>query len=779
MDVSVSDKGIYVFGPFRLDPVRRALSRDGMPIKLAARPFDTLLYLVQAEGRLVEKDELMAAVWPGRIVEEGNLTQTISVLRRALQADGESDRFIVTAAGRGYRFAAPLRRETALADPPPLSSAPPGWTADAAPAAEQAAPADRPPRQLRWRWGAALAAILLGAAGGGALLWRRSPQPARALVVLPAAENLTSDPVFGRVLARAMSIDLSQSPFLKVLSDSQIADTLALMARPADTKLTPEIAREACNRNGGDVVVDGTIAALGAQYLLTLTATGCADGKIIGQEKAQAADKDAIIAALDDMASRLRGALGESSASLARFDAPLVHTKTASFDALRAYSDAFYLGTHGNRTDAMALFKHAIELDPKFAMAYANLAALQNSLDQDDQAGESISKAYALVAFANERQKLTITTWYQQMYRRDLIATISAYKLWSEIYPQDAAAWTSLSDVENWVGHYQAAINAGERAVRADPDSETPYVVLARAYRHANDFVHARLVCDKAIAAGAAGDDLHGQLLETAWAMHDETLYQQQLDWSRGKPGEGNITGQAAYIAYSQGRVRDGDALFARAATLNGEEGLLDPAQGARARFLIEFGEPDRARAILDKLTGSSPDSNELFAAASVGDEAALLATLEKQRAKRPADTLQNDVYEAVARAALALRHGRTEDAIQALAPAMPYELRTYDVPYLLGRIYLAAGNGADAAVEFRKILDNPGIDPTMAEYNLAHLGLARALRLQRDLAGSAAQYDAFLAAWRDADTDIPVLLEARAEFAALGGAVGKGVAGK
>jgi tetratricopeptide (TPR) repeat protein len=140
---------------------------------------------------------------------------------------------------------------------------------------------------------------------------------------------------------------------------------------------------------------------------------------------------------------------------------------------------------------------------------------------------------------------------------------------------------------------------------------------------------------------------------------------------------------------------------------------------------------------------------------------------------------LQNDVYEAVARAALALRHGPTEDAIQALAPAMPYELRTYDVPYLLGRIYLAAGNGADAAVEFRKILDNPGIDPTMAEYNLAHLGLARALRLQRDLAGSAAQYDAFLAAWRDADTDIPVLLEARAEFAALGGAVGKGVAGK
>jgi DNA-binding winged helix-turn-helix (wHTH) protein/predicted Zn-dependent protease len=764
MDVSLNETAIYLFGPFRLDPVRRQLTRDGVHLPLTGRVFDLLLCLVQHADRLVTKDELLAAVWRDRIVEESSLAQAMSALRKALQNDGSGDNLIATVAGRGYRMAIPVRLETVLAESTFTSQAAPASLMRALP--DAAPPAAAPRTRLgsgRARLAAVCGALSLCAAGGAALLWHRAP-PQRPLVVMTLAENLTPDPVFDRALGRALSIDLSQSPYLNLLSDAQVSETLALMTRPRDTRLTPELAREICNRNTGDVVVDGTIAALGAAYLLTLTATECGSGQMLGQQKVQVAGKDATITALDTLAGRLRGQLGETTASRARFDAPLLPGKTASFDALRAYSDGVYLVAQGKRVDAVALFQHAIDLDPNFAMAYAALATVQFNLHEADLAGEAMARAYALRDQTNERQRLTIESSYQLIYRHDWLAAIRAFRLRTDTYPQDGTAWASLANAENWIAQYQAAIEAGEHAVQADPAREGSYVVLARALLHANDLARAREICEQGIARGVAGDDLREILLETAYALHDTALLQQQLDWARGKPGERVFLVRMALIAYSQGKMREGNQLFARAAALSQQAGLRDYTQAGLARFMLEFDEPDAARAIIARLAGQPPSADYLFSEASVGDEAAALATWRAQVAKKPADTMLNNVDGPTYQAAIALRHNRPAEAITALAPALPYAMKTYDVPYLLGRIYLAANDGANAAAAFRRILDNPGVDPTLAESNLAHLGLARALRLEHDNAGSAREYAAFLAAWKDADQDIPILREARVE---------------
>jgi DNA-binding winged helix-turn-helix (wHTH) protein/tetratricopeptide (TPR) repeat protein len=768
MDVSLNETGVYLFGPFRLDPVRRSLTRNGATVLLTSRLFDLLLCLVQHADRVVTKDELLGTVWRDRIVEENNLPQSISVLRKTLLLDGQGERVIATITGHGYRLALPVRLESELVAPAIMSlSVEIGAGAAPAAASPDIAGLDvaarRPPRSfLSWA-AAGLGLVALAVASGG-LTWHfatpsAGPAPQHPLVVLTWAENLTADPAFDRVLGRALAIDLGQSPYLNLVSDAQVADTLSLMTRPKDTKLTPELAREVCARANGDYAVDATIAVLGTQYLLTLTATDCAGGRIEAQEKMQADGKDAIIPALDTLAGRLRGRLGETASSLARFGAPLLPEKTASFDALRAYSDGAFLVTQGRRVEAITLFQHAIELDPNFAMAYAALATMQANTHQDDLAAGSISKAYALRGLLNEHQKLSLNAKYEWFYRRDMPAALRAYRLLAETYPQDGSAWANVANTEDWIGQFQPAIEAAERAVQTEPRVESAYVVLARAYMHANEFAKARATCERAIASGIAGDDLREVLLEVAWGLHDQGLLQQQLDWARGKPGERILIVRMAIIAYSQGRLRDGDALFERAASLGQQAGLPDFTLAPRARNLFEVGEIDKARAFLDRVPGRRPTADYQFTTAS---------TMQSLAESRPSDSMQNEMYAAQDRAAMALRHGRTAEAVAALSPALVYEAHEYDVPYLLGRIYLAAGDGPNAAAAFRKILDNPGIGATLPEYNLAYLGLARALRLGHDVAGSMRAYAAFLAAWRDADSDIPILQQARSEWAAL-----------
>ena len=756
MDISVREKGFYAFGPFLLDPIRRSLTRRGVPVVLTPKAFDALCYLVENPGRVVSKDELLSALWPGRVVEEGNISQTIFTLRKALSDGGDTEGFIVTAPGRGYRFAAEVGLE---------SWKPP---ADMTDLPHPAPPA--PVQPGRYSRPAVAAVLVVVAVAAAVLIWRWSvPFPsADTAVVLVKFQNMTADPVFDSVLGKALEVDLAQSPFLKLLTERQVQDTLALMTRPKDEKLTPETAQEVCARNEGRAVIDGAIAALGTKYLLTLTASDCLSGKALAEEKEAADSKEMVVPALDRLAGRIRARLGESRDSLAKFDTPLLPEKTASFDALKAYSEAHALYEHGKRAEAIGMFQHAIELDPNFVMAYADLAAVYGSMHEEALDSANITKAYALRDAVNERQKFFILAHYHRSATKDLNETVRTYRLWTETYPQDASPWANLASTETWMGDYGPAIEAAKRALALSPTVESSHVILARAYEHAGMLDQAHAVCQQAIDKNIAGEDTRGLLMQIAYAQHDEALVAQQVDWAKGKPGERAMRVELALIAFSQGKIRQAMALFDEIVELGKQQGLHDYTAAARARSIIDFGLKDQARQILDQLGDETSPRDYLFALAEVGDEARVNAVLRKNLSESPTDTLLNDFYAPQVRAALALRHGHGADAVAALRPSIPYELRVFDVVYLRGLAYLAASDGDGAAGEFQKVLNNQGVDPVSPLYPLSRLGLARAEALRKDFPAARRDYEAFLDGWKDADADLPILREARDEYGGI-----------
>jgi eukaryotic-like serine/threonine-protein kinase len=758
MDMSVTEKGLYAFGPFRLDPSRRVLMRDGARVAMPPKIFDTLLYFLENPDRVVSKDELLDVIWPGRLVEEANVSQTVFTLRKIL-GDDEDKRLIVTAPGRGYRFTAVVVNEGWKPQPGVVASP------ISAPIAADIISQPRKRSRVGWITAGTLAASALGAVVL-AVWWYGGQQAEKpGTTVLVQFQNFTDDPVFDRVIGKALEIDLAQSPFVKVLSAQQVQDTLALMLRPKDEKLTPATAREVCSRSGGDVVLDGSIAALGAKYLLTLASSDCTSGRAIAEEKEEVDSKEAIVPALDRLAGRMRGKLGESVASIDRFNVPLLPEKTASFSALKAYSEAVSLYDHGQRPDAIGMFQHAIDLDPNFVMAYADLSAVYGSMHESGLEAADIAKAYALRDTVSEREKFFIEARYEIAVTKDLNAAIQTYKLWTEAYPREASPWANLSNMENWIGQYPPAIDAGEHALALSPSKESAHVVLARAYQHAGKFEQARKICEQAIAKGIAGEDTRELLLETAYALHDDALVAQQVEWSKGKPGERVILLYTALIALSEGKVGEGSALLDKEAELSKQQGLHDYMIAPRARALADFGFKDRAKTILGQLGDSTDPRDYLFTAAEVGDEARAETILQQDLAAAPNDTLLNNFYAPQVRAALNLRHGRAAEAVAALRPAIPYELKELDVLYLRGNAYLAASDGNGAAAEFRKILDNPGISPVSPLNRLSLLGLARAYSLQKDMPAATREYDAFFSAWKNADADIPILQAAKAEY--------------
>ena len=763
MDVSVREGKYYQFEDFVLDPTRRTLTRGGAPVTLTPTLFDTLLYLVEHPGEVVTRDQLLDAIWPRKTVDTANVSQTIFTLRRALGAAGGPEQLIATAPGAGYRFAHPVEVLSSKAGSSTLIGS--IWPLSARPAG----PPARGVRSWRVWTGAGALLIAVAAVAIGAWVWRGpSGPPTRNVVLLGAFQNLAHDPQFDQTLQMATQIDLQQSPYVQVLSQSQIADTLTLMTRPPGAALTPAVAREVCERNNGAAVVDGTVAAVGAQYLLTLTATSCASGDILAAEKAEVARRDDLLPALDRLVSHLRSRLGEPSESIQRFSAPLLQRRTASLAALQAYSQGFDDFTHGKRIEAIPLFQHAIALDPTFAAAYADLAAVYSNLHQDDLAAAAAKKAYDLRAGAGEWETLVISARYNGFVTGDIPEGLRIYRSWTQIYPNDASAWANLANKETWIGQYPLAIEDARRALAINPDFEGAYVVLGRALLHAGRLEEAKAVCAQAAVHHVDGDDLHGVLYNIAVAEGDQAGAAQQLQWAAGKPGERTLLIEAGQAAFGRGQVREGLDLFSQAKARGESFGLGDIFSAPDARLLFALGLQDQARQTLAQVPAGFDSPDYRFSLAEFGDGQRAEALDRADIQKAPTDTLLTQVYAAEDRAVAEMRRGAPPAAIAPLQAAAPFELRNLDVPYLRGEAYLAAGDGAHAAVEFRKILDHRGVDP-VSEYNqLAHLGLARALRLQGDVAGARKAYEAFFLDWRSADPGMPLLAAARAEYAGL-----------
>ena len=762
MDATRRGRGVFTFAEFRLDPVRGELTRGGAPIALPPTAFDTLLFLVENPGRLISKSEFLEALWPDRVVEESNITQTIFVLRQAMAVHGEPAAFIATAHGRGYRFTAPV-----VWEPEPVASAF-GPTAGRPPDVV-------PPRRFPWVRGSravALAAAGLAAVALAGLAAFHAWGPAFAgtprTVVLSEFENATGNPIFDRSLRKVLEIDLSQSPVVTVLSDSAAQDTLALMTRPKTVPLTPSIAREICVRNDGSAVLEGGIAQIGTRYLVTLVATECGNGTHIASEQARVRTPDAVVSALDKMAAHMRERLGESHRSVSRFNVPIAHERTVSLAALKAYSEARWLYDHGKATDAIPYFKHAVDLDPNFAIAYRDLAGSLYSLHDRVAAAGPSAHAYALRDTVGDRERLRIVAGYNKIVTKDMRATIANLRVWTTTYLTDNSAWGNLSDSENWIGEYPEAIAAGEQAVKLGPDRESSYTVLARALMHAGRLADAAAICARAVAKGLAGDNIHSLMMEIAVARGDLAGAAREAAWGRANSHGRILLIYAARQADVDGQVRRAEAMFADVAAASKESGLADFTLPTRARQIADFGLANEARELLERADADSDADDYLFTMAEVGDENRASRLLAAALASAPADTLLNEISGPEIRAVEAIRDGRPRDAIADLGPVHRYDMLNCDDHYLRGQAMLAAGDARGAASEFEFILAHPGLDPLSTLHPLARLGLARAERMAGNRIDSRRDYQTFLALWRNADTDLPLLREAKMEYAGL-----------
>jgi eukaryotic-like serine/threonine-protein kinase len=747
---------LYRFEGFEMDPVNRVFKGAGKPIFLHSRTFDLLLYMVRNGGRLLTKEELMSAVWRDTAVEEGNLTQGVFLLRKALAANqSEGGKLIVTVPGRGYRFAAPVEEVDARG-----SSA-----VDETPAET---PTAVPTRRLRYALISGVVVLLPVIAW----VWHNRAVPGdHHEILLADFENATGDPGFDKALNIALAIDLKQSPYLEVAPDAKSRNTLTLMERKPDEKLTPALAREVCQRIGAQAVLSGLIARFGQKYLITLTASDCVGGQDLVQTKAVAESKDDVPGAVDSVAAQMRKRLGEPLKSLQRFNKPLLAKATGSLDALKAYSTAHELGSQGRFQESVPLFQRVIELDPRFAIAYGDLGTVYSNLGEPGLSAAASRKAFELRDAADERDRLYITAAFHTHVTGDLHATIRDDETWTEMYPRDPAPWTSLADLRIQIGQPELAIEAARRALAIDPKIAVAWIDLARSQLYAGHVDDSIAACRQAIAQKVDGAEIHGLLVFAGFAKRDPAMIEAQRAWAKGTAAEPYITLEELLVAVAQGRPGYAVELLDRVVDGYKHRGLPERAgrmRGGFPRLLAELGMTEAARKLLDEMPPIDGSIDIPVAMAEVGEDARAEAILRADVSKYPEDTLWQYWRGPQIAAAIALSRNKPFEAVEALRRSVPYDLRDNEVPAMRGRAYLAAKQFDRAEAEFRKVIDHPTAGIVSANIALAHLGVARARALKGNVAGCREEYEKFFALWKDAEPDVPVLKQAKSEYAKL-----------
>jgi eukaryotic-like serine/threonine-protein kinase len=771
---------LYEFGPFRLDPAERKLLRDSEIVALTPKTFDTLLLLVRNSGHLVGKDELIRILWPDSFVEEGNLSNNIFLLRKAL---GEDPPYIETVPKRGYRFVGAVR-QLPLATPshleklperrPPGSETGRSFAANSGPVAVPETPADR----VAKLWKIAVPVLLAALLVAGGLYYRSSQQPKRLAekdtIVLADFANSTSDPIFDDTLKTALNVSLRQSPFLNVLSDSEVAKTLQLMTLPASTKLTPEAAREVCQRAGSKDYLAGSIGSVGSEYVLALKAVNCQNGDTLAQEQVTAATKEKVLDALGEAASKLRGELGESLATVQKFDVPLEQATTSSLDALKAYTVAWNLHDGGSDPEAIPFFKHAIELDPNFALAYAALGKAYGNIGEDELGAQYVKQAFERRESTSEREKFYITSHYYDDVTGEIPQSIQTYELWAKAYPRDGVPPNNLAHLYSWLGQHEKAL---QKAGRLDP-------ILGFEYLALNRFDEARSIFEQGLAHRPDDETLHNGMHVIAFLKGDASAVERQAAWALGRPqAEGVFFGIEAYTAAYYGKLAKCREFFQRSLAADRRDNLKASAavtQATAALLEAEYGNLEAGRkGATVALTMAAPSEPAkilaalTFAELKDGTRAERLASELGQRF--PNDFLLNNVWLPEIHAQIATSRDNPTQAIKLLQAVLPYELGRVPPPifylypvYLRGQAYLRAQQGGNAAQEFQKILDHRGITGNSPVAPLAHLGLARAYALSGDTTKAKTAYQDFFALWKDADPDIPILKQAKAGYAKL-----------
>ena len=636
-----------------------------------------------------------------------------------------------------------------------------------------------------WKILIPVAVVVVVALIAGGLYWRSPKTTAvteRDTIVLADFANTTGDPVFDDALKQALAVDLGQSPFINILSDRKVGETLRLMGRQPSDRITQEIARELCVRTGSKALILGSISNLGGQYVIGVDAVGCSSGDSLAKEQEEAASKQEVLKALGKAAASLRGKLGESLASIQKFDVP-VEATTASLEALKAFSMG--ITTFRTKGDAASIpfQKRALELDPNFAAAHAALGVAYMNLGQASLAAASIEKAYALRDKVSEREKYRISSLYYQNVTGELEQASQVYELWAKSYPLDSVPPGNLGDLYSQLGQYEKAVTQAQEALRLEP-SIVGYTNLAAYYLALGRLDDARKGIEQAQARNLDGDFLHQEIYYLSFLLSDVAEMARQVAWAAGKPGTEDLllSSQSDTDAYygRLGKARDFSRRAVDAAVRANAKEAAALWQVNAAMREAEFGNSATAKQDAASALTLAPGRDvKLFAALALarsGETARAKAIVEELEKNYPSQTVLKVYWLPTIKAAMEVNANNSTQALVFLEAAAPYELGqpaqlqlgTLYPAYIRGQAYLAAHNGTSAAAEFQKFLDHRGIVLNFPLGALAHLGLARAYALSGDTPKAKAAYQDFFALWKNADTDIPILKEAKAEYAKL-----------
>jgi eukaryotic-like serine/threonine-protein kinase len=650
-----------------------------------------------------------------------------------------------------------------------------------------ARPISKPPASPGWKL-LALATVAISGLIGSGLYWRSHTAiklGEKDTIVLADFTNTTGEAVFDDTLKQGVAIQLEQSPFLSLVSEQRVGQVLRLMGQSPDARVTPETARELCQRAESAAEVEGSIAMLGNQYILALKAVDCHTGDILGREQITCEDKGHVLPALGKAVTSLRGKLGESLSTVQKYDTPVEQATTPSLEALQAYSLGYRTKDVKGDEAAVPFFEQAIELDPKFAMAHALLGTSYQNLGERTRGAEMIGKAYQLRDRVSEREKFYIDSYYLDLVLGDLDKARQVYELWAQVYPREDKPVGNLGLLYGFLGQYDKGLARAQEALLRRPESGLRYANLVQNYLRLNRFANAQSTAREALAKNLDTPFLRLYLYQLAFLQDDVSGMAQQVNWAAGKPGVEDIllAVEADTAAYS-GQLKKARESARQASASARRVGENETAAGYEADAALRealFGNPADARRRAEAALALSSARDVQFAGAlalALSGEVARAQTLATGLAKSfPQDTIVKFNYLPAIAGQLAISRHEPEKAVDALQSSSSSELgqpgdatfvpALYPI-YVRGEAYRTAHQGYEAAAEFQKILDHRGVVVNEPIGALAHLGLARAYVLQGNTVKSRASYQNFLSLWKDADPDIPILRQAKTEYAKL-----------
>jgi eukaryotic-like serine/threonine-protein kinase len=761
----------YRFGEYLVDPRRRRLSRADSPVFLTPKAFDLLLFLVQNPNRLVSREELVQEVWGETIVEEGNLTQHISHLRKALEDSSDDSRWIVTIARKGYQFAGDVMvsdeadpaRQAATQVPTPERSR-----------AEASRTHEGSVISLR----ALTAGVLL--AVGAFSVWRYEVYRRRITlaptdtIVLAEIDNRTSDSVFDDALNNALRYELEQTPYLNLLGLDKTYKTLGQLNLPQNTKVTVAIARKICSRTNSKMVISGSIADAGNRYRLEIRALDCGSGATLAEEQADIATRDQVVHELGQTGARLRRKLGEPAESVGRFNQPLEKATSASLEALQTGAEGTKVFLAGNPQAALPFYQRGIEIDPKLALTYEGIGAANAALGHFDLQNSAFTHAYQLRDRMTEKDRLNTEYLYYSDVTGELDKSYSVLVKALELFPRDVFFHNNLAITLARLGQPSRAAAAEDETARLEP-STLYFSWAALANINASRFSQARSWLAQAKASKLDSLELSIQAYRLAFIEGDRTTTDKIFQDETHGRNRAAFLRERSKLEAAQGRLNAADQFLQEASRLSADADQTSQALVFSALQDAEAGRVIQARNAEGQALASKLDRNRkmvlALALARSGrtEEAARLTNDVSQEA--PLDATVQEYLVPTVRGAIQLQKHNPAAAIDLLRGTVKYELAYTESFYFLypayirGLAYLESGDGPSAAGEFQKLIDNPGLCWGFTG-PLAQLQLARAQRLMGDNSSARKSYEEFLSIWKDADADLPVYRQAKAEYA-------------